>query len=349
MDMKAKVLQTLRSDRDTIVENIVGSQVSTGKFSNVQRQASIRDAKYNIDYLASAIEIDSKANFNAYVIWLRDILRTYNLEDKMLVDHLNSLLDYVVSRYSEEFGHVIEPYITEGISSIQNGKGEEFSYLDSSEEFLPLAYSYFNALIEMDKNKAVRLILDIVEKDEVSIKDLYLHVFTKVLYEIGRYWAMRKITVGQEHFATAVTVYTMSLLYDKIFRSEKKDYKMIGVCVGDELHEIGIRMVCDIFELSKWDTYYLGANVPNESVLSELRRVNPDILAISVTLANKVPACTELISLIKREYPNIKIIVGGRPFNTDKELWKTVGADGYSVDANDAVETAKRLVGDLHG
>jgi MerR family transcriptional regulator, light-induced transcriptional regulator len=348
MDIKTKVLQTLRFDKDIIAHSIVGNDLSKEDFSSVLMQALSRDEKYNIEYLLSAVEIDSVANFNAYIIWLRDVLRAYNLEDKMLIDHLNRILDYVTLNYSKEYADVIEPYITEAIFSILNGKGEDYSYLDYGGKLSGLAYDYFNALIEMNKNKAVKLIMDVVGEGEVTIKDLYLDVFTNVLYEIGRYWAMRKITVGQEHFATAVTVYTMSLLYDKIFNNEEKEYKMIGVCVGDELHEIGIRMVCDIFELNKWDTYYLGANVPNESVLSELKKIKPDILAISVTLANKVPSCIELISLIRSEYPSVKIIVGGRPFNTDENLWKTVGADDYSLNANDAVNTATRLLGGNH-
>lgn len=345
VDIKLKVSLTLRDDKDIIIKSIVGDHVSTGNISSAQRQASIRDAKYNIEYLASAIEIDSIAIFKSYIIWLRDILRTYNIEDIMLIDHLNSILGYVESNYPTEFRNVVEPFISEGISSILNDIGEEYSYLDSTGEFAELATDFFNALINMNKSKAVKLIQDIVDKEEVSIKDLYLNVFTNVLYEVGRYWAMRKITVGQEHFATAVTVYTMSLLYDNIFNSDEKEFKMIGVCVDDELHEIGIRMVCDIFELSKWDTYYLGANVPHSSVLSELKRIKPDVLALSVTLASKVPACIELIGLVRKDYADIKIIVGGRPFNTDEDLWKKIGADGYSVDANDAVKVATRLVG----
>lgn len=349
MDFIDEVLQTLRHDKYIIAEQIVGSQDALVNFTNAQRQASIRDAIYNIEYLVNSIEIDSVANFNAYIIWLRDILRTYQLEDKMLIDHLNRLLDYVVENYSEAFGNVIKPYIEEGILSITNGEGESTSYLDSSGALKTLAHNYFNALIEMNKNEAVKMILDSVERDEITVKDLYLNVFTNVLYEIGRYWAMRKITIGQEHYATAVTVYTMSLLYDKIFNNEKKAHKMMGICVGDELHEVGIRMVCDIFEMSKWDTYYLGGNVPSESVLSELRNINPEIIAISVTLASKVPACIELIRLIKKEYSNVKVVVGGRPFNTDKNLWKQVGADGFSVNANEAVTLANLLVGDVNG
>ena len=348
MDIKVKISQRLRADIERIALCSIGEQVSETDFSNIQKKASFRDAKYNIEYLASAIEIDSVVNFKAYILWLRDILRTYDIEDIMLINHLKRITDYVVSNYPNEYWATIEHFISEGMSSILHDKIGIISHLDNNDKHALLARDYFNALLEMNKNKAIKIVLEVVEKNEISIIDLYLNVFTLVLYEIGQYWATRKITVGHEHFATAVTDYTMSLLYDKIFNNDEKKHKMIGVCVGDELHEIGIRMVCDIFELNHWDTYYLGANVPNESVLNEIKKIKPDILAISATLANKVPACIELIDIIKRECSRVKIIVGGLPFNIDKNLWKFVDADGYSADANEAVRIASLLIGEKH-
>ena len=45
---------------------------------------------------------------------------------------------------------------------------------------------------------------------------------------------------------------------------------MVATCIGGELHEIGIRMVADFFEMEGWDTYYLGANTPADAVVAEL-------------------------------------------------------------------------------
>lgn len=118
----------------------------------------------------------------------------------------------------------------------------------------------------------------------------------------------------------------------------------MGVCVGDELHEIGIRMVCDIFELNNWDSYYLGASVPLESMIGELERIKPHVLALSATTIHRVPQCVEIIKAIKAKAPGIKVIVGGRPFNIDRDLWVKIGADGHSVDALGAVKLAQRLV-----
>jgi methanogenic corrinoid protein MtbC1 len=54
----------------------------------------------------------------------------------------------------------------------------------------------------------------------------------------------------------------------------------------------------------------------------------------------------KIIQMIKLSNParNIKILVGGRPFNIDKELWKKMGADGYAEDAEHAIEVANELV-----
>lgn len=344
MTINTEVAEILRTNRDSIAETIVDGQISGMAFTYTQKQASLKDAKSNIDYLANAIEIESIANFNSYILWLRDILRSYNFQDSLLIDHLNRLNEYVRCHFSEAVSTVVKGYIDESISSILTENGVAISYLEASGEFKTLAQQYFKALLAMNKIEAVTLILNYNERYGISIKDLYLNVFTNVLYEIGRQWALRNITVGQEHFATAVTVYVMSLLNDKSFNREKKAQKMIGICVEDELHEIGIRMVCDIFEFSKWDTYYLGANVPMDSVLSEVKRLKADVLVISVTLAIKVPVCKALIALIKKECPDVNIIVGGHPFNTDANLWRFVGADGYSSDAYEAVEIASNLV-----
>jgi methanogenic corrinoid protein MtbC1 len=40
----------------------------------------------------------------------------------------------------------------------------------------------------------------------------------------------------------------------------------------------------------------------------------------------------------------LKILVGGYPFKIAKELWKSVGADGFAYNATDAVGLANRLI-----
>lgn len=121
---------------------------------------------------------------------------------------------------------------------------------------------------------------------------------------------------------------------------------MVACSIAGELHEMGIRMVADIFEMEGWDTFYLGSNMPDKQLMEALIEYKADLLAISVTLPTHVSKSAQLIQQIrnKKEFTGLKILVGGYPFINNDGLWKKVGADGFENNANLAVLTAKKLV-----
>jgi methanogenic corrinoid protein MtbC1 len=208
-----------------------------------------------------------------------------------------------------------------------------------------LTKQYLNNLLQSDRHAASKLIKDAVENG-TSIKEIYLQVFQQSQIEIGRLWQTNQITVAQEHYCTATTQLIMSQLYPYIMNAERINKRLLAVCVGGELHEIGVRMVADFFEMAGWDTYYIGANTPIESILETLHTQKIDLIAISATITYNIPEVSKLINSIKSSDvgSNIKILVGGRPFNISQELWKKVGADGYAPDAEKAIEKAHQMI-----
>ena len=132
-----------------------------------------------------------------------------------------------------------------------------------SGDFFELASLYLDTLLRVQSEAASRMIIKAVEQG-VEIKDIYMYVFEPSQHEIGRLWQTNQINMYQEHFCTAVTQNIMSQLYPYIFQNEKNGHKLVATCVNGELHEIGVRMVADLFEMEGWNTYYLGANTPNE-------------------------------------------------------------------------------------
>ena len=65
-------------------------------------------------------------------------------------------------------------------------------------------------------------------------------------------------------------------------------------CVSDELHEIGLRIVCDFFEMEGWDTFYLGANTPTRSIIQMISDQHINLLVISETMTFHVQRVAEL-------------------------------------------------------
>lgn len=135
----------------------------------------------------------------------------------------------------------------------------------------------------------------------------------------------------------------MTMLYEKIFATPKNEKVFLGTCVEGELHEFGIRMICDYMESQGWNTYYLGANMTRNGIIKMINENKPDIIAISCAMLFNVSKVQDLIQEIKSSGISTPVIVGGYPFNLDKLLWKKIGADGYSGDFEDAYILAERL------
>jgi methanogenic corrinoid protein MtbC1 len=159
-------------------------------------------------------------------------------------------------------------------------------------------------------------------------------------------WQLNEVSIAKEHYCTSVTQLIMSQLYKYILNSEKKNKTCITTCVGDELHELGIRMIADLLEMEGWDTEHLGANMPIKDIVNEVENKQVDILAISVTIISNIGEAKKLIKRIKnnKKIKNTKIAVGGYAFNINKDLWKEVGADGYAKDLKGAIDLSSSLL-----
>jgi methanogenic corrinoid protein MtbC1 len=236
-------------------------------------------------------------------------------------------------------------YIKVGLEQLPHLPATLPTLIDEAQPLGRLARQYLDALLRAERHTANQLIREAVEAG-TSLKDIYLDVFQRTQHEIGRLWQVNQITVAQEHYCTAATQLIMAQLYPYIFSTERTHRKLIVACVSDELHEIGLRILSDFFEMEGWDTFYLGANTPTQSIIKMVADHRPDLLAISATMTFHVQRVAELIAAVRSAGvgQSLKIIVGGYPFNIEPGLWRQVGADGSAPDAPAAVALANQLV-----
>lgn len=220
----------------------------------------------------------------------------------------------------------------------------EVSSFDENNPLRDLASSYLEHVLNARRNQAVQVILDAV-REGADVRDVYMHVFQPVQYEIGRLWFTNQVSIAQEHYCTAITQLVMSYLYPWIMTWEKNGCTAVVCCVSEELHEIGVRMVSDFLEMRGWDTYYLGSNTPEEEIVNAAARQRPDLVGISATMRSHFYKVEAIISGI-RQNPDLertKIMVGGQYFLNHPQAWERCGADGFAPDADQAVEMAERL------
>ena len=204
--------------------------------------------------------------------------------------------------------------------------------------------SYFSAIRDGDRRRAFEII-DSARTSGISLASLYLEVFQPALREIGCLWQDNKISVADEHLATAITQAAMAHAYQSAFAwSTTQGRSLIAACVDSERHEVGLRMLCDLLDLEGWQTTYLGAMVPIESLVAMVKRRRPDAVALSAALSPHLPRVREMINAIHEAMGDTRplIIVGGRLFLDNPTLATHLGADFTATDAVEAV----RLLGE---
>ncbi|MDS4069713.1 MAG: cobalamin-dependent protein [Candidatus Competibacter sp.] len=316
------------------------------RYGPVGWQRTLEDASYNLAFLAQAIALENPALFVDYLGWLKVVLLRRRVRLQDVLDHFAYLQDGLrQSLPAAEAAAVACAYVAEGVRRLPDLPDDLPTLIEGNAPISLLAHRYLQALMRGERHVASRLVLDAVTQG-TPVKDIYLGVFQPCQREIGRLWQTNQISVAQEHYCTAATQWVMSQLYPYIFSGEKGAGRLVATCIAAELHEIGVRMVADFFEMEGWDTFYLGANTPTDSVLGALVERRADVLGISATITYHVSEVQRLIQAVRAAPAcrDVLVLVGGYPFNLAPDLWRRIGADGWAPDAQTAVERARELL-----
>lgn len=248
-----------------------------------------------------------------------------------IVDYFNSSLDFLLGR-SESPG---------GIPIGGKPNGHERG---ARAELSPLSDAYLEALLAGDRGLAVRLVLDEYARG-AETQTIYSRLLQPALEEVGRRWEVGEADVYQEHFVSSVTLDLMALAMQQSRRRQNHRGTFLSIVSSGERHEIGVRMATDFLELAGWKALYLGTNLPYRDIIKAAVEHRADVLGLSVTLPENLNGAANLVSSLRTSPSSrsLRILVGGRAFRADPELWRSIGADAVALSAEEAVEAAERL------
>lgn len=180
---------------------------------------------------------------------------------------------------------------------------------------------FYNNLTEGNKDKCAEIVKNLLDEG-IDLKEIYVELYQRALYRIGKLWDHNEITIPEEHMATQIVETLLSRFAPETMTDSNK--KVVVTCIDKEFHEIGAKMVSNIFELNGWKTYYLGASVPLRELTKFINSANPEVIALSWSLYLNLGRFLEVVDTLTKLYPTKKILVGGRALaeNTDQLLKK---------------------------
>lgn len=176
-----------------------------------------------------------------------------------------------------------------------------------------LYQTYLNSLLKGDKGVCLNIVTTLL-KDKIEIRELYTELFQKSMYKVGELWEMNEISVAREHLATTITENMLSITYPYLFTGIQSAKKAIISCTANEYHQLGGKMVADIFELHGWDTHFLGVNSPISELLTCIDEIKPDLIGLSLAVYFNIAALEATLEAIHVHFNNLDILVGGHAF-----------------------------------
>ena len=109
--------------------------------------------------------------------------------------------------------------------------------------------NYLTALLAGRRSECHSIVQRLLDED-IDLKKLYTDLFQRSMYRVGELWENNRITVANEHLSTSITESLLNLAYPSIFARERIGRKVVISCAVNEFHQIGGKMVANIFEFN---------------------------------------------------------------------------------------------------
>jgi len=194
---------------------------------------------------------------------------------------------------------------------------------ESRVAWTPRLKEYERALHGGDAEAANRVIDELPVRD-LALADIYKNLITPAMHDIGDSWCSGKIGVSQEHLASQIVLSQLDRLRS-LYTSEarRSSYRVLISCIEGERHFIAARMFADLCLEQGWVVDFLGPDTPVSEILQMIKQRRPQLIALSVTMAEGVEAARRLLADLSALNLPLKVILAGQAVSAEKS-WPLV-------------------------
>lgn len=194
----------------------------------------------------------------------------------------------------------------------------------------------WGALTDRDEYAAAATIFAAVEAG-LSPEGALLEVIAPVQRKVGTEWAANRITVAQEHAATAINDRVIAALAHHPASAPAPRVGHVTVaCVDGEWHALPARLLAEVLRLRGWQIDFLGAQVPTPHLIAHLHHLGPDAVALSCSIPTRLPTAHAAITACQAA--GVPVLAGGAAFGPDGRYARQLGADAWAPDARGAAQ-----------
>ncbi|CAL9600154.1 cobalamin B12-binding domain-containing protein [Streptomyces sp. enrichment culture] len=192
------------------------------------------------------------------------------------------------------------------------------------------------AVRDHDEDAAARALFAALDEGAAA-EDLLLDVIGAVQRSVGEAWAAGRLTVAQEHAATAIHERVIAAMAHRAPPPPSRSVGTVTVaCVDGEWHALPARLMAEVLRHRGHRVDFLGAHVPAPHLIAHLHRTAPAALALSSSLPTRLPAAH--MAITAAQAVGIPVLAGGAAFGADGRHARLLGADAWAPDARGAAD-----------
>jgi MerR family transcriptional regulator, light-induced transcriptional regulator len=166
-------------------------------------------------------------------------------------------------------------------------------------------------------------LVDLYEKCSrlFGLAEFYEKLLKPVMYRIGEKWEQKKLDVASEHASTNTAIGLIKVITERIISRVRMrgipSQNTAVICTPDgEQHGLACNMIESLLLSKGFKVYNISTSIPTEYIIDFMRDLQPDIIFISITLAENIKPAERLIYRIHQRYNNrLPVVVGGSALN----------------------------------
>jgi len=171
-------------------------------------------------------------------------------------------------------------------------------------------------------------------KENISPLIILNEIMIPAMKEVGVRYSRSEIWLPEMLVAARAMQHGMKRLEPLLIKQgyKSKGKVAIGTVEGD-LHDIGKNIVVIMLKGAGYEVVDLGVDCSLEKYETAIKN-GAQVLLLSALLTTTMPRMKEVVEYCKKNYPDIKTVVGGAPVT--ESFAKEINADAYGEDAGAA-------------
>lgn len=269
------------------------------RFGPAGRQRCRQDILHHLDYLEAAAEVNDSTPFVWYVLWLKEVLGGRGVPAAHLAFSLQLIASFLVESLPHEVSARLQTILDAAQASLADPQALAHFGLTRLPA-LPQTPRYQLSILQGNRNQALASVVEAMDAG-ATLPEACVQIVQPALYEVGNLWQKNRITVAQEHLASAISQNVLVGAYLKASFLAPTGKSAVFACVEGNHHGLGLRMLSDAFETRGWDAAFLGTDVPTLALIKDIDARRPQLLALSVSLPQHLALVRQTVDILRAE------------------------------------------------